>query len=174
MNLSLSPTGEYENLTSCNKYFQLSQTIFFLTHRWELQQIDLKMLLDSWVHSNRVWNRPFQLYNSTSSFGKWEQWWLKYIPHSFHSLESSVGSSSVQQTQQAQRRELWSGNHRQCKRSPFQVGHLAQGWMNSQWVPDLPGTRGKGTKECWQWDVQRGKTVNLALGTQETQGFLHN
>lgn len=46
--------------------------------------------------------------------------------------------------------------------------------LNELGVPDLSGTCGKGTKECWQRDVQIGKTVNLALDTQETQGFLHN
>lgn len=146
---------------------------FFLIHKWELQQTDLEMLLDSWIHPNSL-KLTFSIIQQYLSFWQVRAVLIKLHPRPFCSLGSSMGRSSVQQTQQAQRRELLSGSHRQCKRSPFQVGNLAQGWttlLGSSW---LIGTCGKGTKECWQWDGQTGKTVTLALDTQETQGFFYN
>lgn len=119
--------------------------------------------LSTWADSET------NLFNSTSSFGKWDRCWVNYIHHSSSSLGSSMGSRNVQQSQHSLRRVLWPGTHRQCKRFPakWELLHKSE-WLHLEF-PTYLGNPRKGTKERCRWDVQIRKTVNLALDTQETQ-----
>lgn len=87
-------------------------------------------------------------------------------------LASSMGSRSIQHIQCSQRRVMWPGTHRQCKRFPANYKILQKAeWTNALWASCLSGILRRGTKEHCQQDEQISKTVNFAFDTQETQMY---